>query len=57
MFPTSCSGHVLQVSLVTDMSFLFGKYVDFRRSTVSSCGTSFNSDISTWNTSSVTNME
>ena len=39
------------------MSFLFGKYVDSTWRTVSSCGTSFNSDISNWNTSSVTNMK
>ena len=45
------------MSLVTDMSFLFGKYVDNGYTTVSSCGTSFNSDISTWNTGNVTNME
>ena len=39
------------------MSYLLSKYVDNEKySTVSSCGTSFNSDISNWNTSSVTNM-
>ena len=47
---------VMQVSLVTDMSYLFGRYVDSSHTTVSSCGTSFNSDISNWNTISVTYM-
>ena len=45
------------MSLVTDMSYLLGKYVDSGLSTVSSCDTSFNSDISLWNTTSVTNMQ
>ena len=41
---------------MTDMSYLLGKYVDNGYATVSSCGISFNSDISNWNTSSATNM-
>jgi hypothetical protein len=54
--PTPSSDLVLQVSLVTDVSFLLGKYVNGGYSTVSSCDTSFNSSISYWNTGSATTM-
>jgi surface protein len=39
------------------MSFLFSYYFDNSETTLSSCGTSFNSDIGNWNTSSCTTME
>ena len=44
------------VSLVSDMSWLFGKYSN-SNGTVSSCGTTFNSDISNWNTGQCTTMK
>ena len=50
-----CYALVLQVSLVTDMSYLLGNYSD-SSNTLSSCRATFNSDISNWDVSSVTSM-
>jgi surface protein len=48
---------ISQVSLVTDMSYIFGLFTDSSFTTLSNCGSLFNSDISNWNTGRVINME